>query len=255
MSIKIIHNPVELTYKQFIGIDKECFPHEPFNIQMFNEMKINNLWVAYIEGEIVGYAYVKIQSQDAYLSRIGVRINNRRQGVAKELINTIIKYCKDQSKFNITLYVQTDNLPAINLYKEHGFISFELSSQFVIPICDVITKYKESRIHKLKAFPKDQSSILTKYNIPKRYNLNFIDDNGNVYGNCCLDPEFPGCSHFMVKEPDIYFIASLIALETYLNPIKEELILTFKDISLKKICSDLDFGMNYELVKMRKKLV
>lgn len=255
MSIKIIHNPVELTYEQFIEIDKECFPYEPLNIEMFNEMKMNHIWIAFIEEKIVGYAHVKMESEYAHLSRIGVSISNRQKGIAKELINTIIKFCKDQNKINITLYVQTDNQPALNLYKEYGFISSELRSQFVIPIHNVITKYGKSVIHKLKAIPNDQNNTIKEYYLPKRYNLNFVDDAGNIYGNCCLDPEFPGCSHFSIKEPDLYLIDSLLALEPYLNQSKEELILTFKDTLIKKTSNNLDFIMNYELVKMKKMLV
>lgn len=252
MNIKIIHNPDKLTFLQFKEIDKECFPYEPFTINMFTEMMMNHIWVAFMKEKIVGYIYVKMECESAHLSRIGIRKSYRRKGIAKELINTMIRYCTEVNKHNVTLYVQTDNQPAINLYKKYGFIVKESRFQFVIPIRDIISTYRENVNYKLKAILNVKSNPIKDNSVHKKYNLDFIDCNGKIHGNCCLDPEFPGCSHFVVNEPDIYFIDSLIALETFLNPTKDELILTFKDKLLEKTCNKLGVKLNYELQKMQK---
>lgn len=265
LNINIIYNPVSLTYEQFYEIDKECFPFEPFNLQNFNEMKMGYFWAAFVDEKIVGYAYVKMNTNDAHLSRIGVGINSRGKGIAKYLMKTITSYCIDHGSHCIDLLVQADNPSAIYLYEQFGFKYLESNYQYIIPICDVISKYKRSSANNLKTISTAQNGIFSEsefgigqhYNkkqnvIPKRYKLNFIDHNGIIHGNCNLDPGFPGCSTFIINEPDRYFLEALVSLEKYLNPSKETLVLTFADKALMRTCSNLDFKLNYELVAMRR---
>ena len=58
-----------------------------------------------------------------------VEINNifvlkeyRNKKVADQLMKKVIEDAKVNKKVNITLEVRIDNIPAINLYKKHGFV-------------------------------------------------------------------------------------------------------------------------------------
>ena len=90
--------------------------------------------------------------------------------------------------------------------------------------------------------------------VPKRYQLQFVDNTGAVRGSCRLDPDFPGCSPFVVDELDSYLMDALIALERYLNPARDILKLTFSGEQLERTCRNLGFRLNYELVKMERTL-
>ena len=47
--------------------------------------------------------------------------NYRRQGIASKLLEYLIDYCKKKNISNITLEVNENNIPAINLYKKYEF--------------------------------------------------------------------------------------------------------------------------------------
>lgn len=263
MNINITYNSSTLTYKEFYEIDKECFPYEPFNLENFNEMRMGYHWAAFIDHNLVGYAYVKMKTNSVHLSRIGVSKQYRRMGIADQLMKTIVAYCNDSDRTIIDLLVQADNFSAINLYENFGFKHMESSYQYIIPICNIISKYKRTAIYNLTAIPIVQKNIPlelehdseyhdNKNILPKRYKLNFIDSEGIVHGSCHLDPGFPGCSTFIINEPNRYLLGALASLEKYLNPTEEKLILTFSDKSLMRTCSNLGFKLNYELIIMRR---
>lgn len=249
---KIDYNPVELTYEQFIKIHEECFPNESMNKEIFNEMKMNHMWVVFFDEKLIGYMYVKMTPESVHLSRIGISTSYRRKGIAKRLIEQLIRFSMEQKKSSITLYAQMDNQPAFDLYRKYGFNSIESCWQFVIPIREVLAKCKDNVDYKLEAIPNDDNNSLKNCNVLRKCCLDFKDKHGNFYGNCCLDPDFPGCSPFIIREPDKYFIDSLFALKTYLNPMKEELLLTFSNTLLRTTCHNMGFRLNYKLVKMQK---
>lgn len=264
MNIKIIYKPVSLTYEQFYRSDKECFPFEPLNQESFNEMRMGNFWAAFIEDNLVGYAYVKIKTNSAHLSRIGVSKHYRKMGIANELMKIIISYCNDYGSVSIDLLVQADNPSAIKLYEKYGFKHMESSYQYIIPIHEVISKNKTTSKGKVTAIPVEDNTLLesennsvhhenkNQNNLPNRYKLIFMDSEGKVQGRCHLDPGFPGCSTFFINEPDSYLIEALVSLEKYLNLSKEKLVLTFSDKVLKRSCSNHGFKLNYELIRMEK---
>ena len=69
----------------------------------------------------VGYAGIYISFDEADISRICVSPEYRRCGFAKQLMNAIINYCKQNSILLLHLDVKANNQPAIELYKSFGF--------------------------------------------------------------------------------------------------------------------------------------
>ena len=268
MPLNLIHNPATLTYEQFHAIDRDCFPNEPpLSFERFNEMRTNHLWAAFVHDDFAGYAYVIMKPQYVHLSRIAVGRQYRQKGIATELMRTLVGYGMDNSQPTILLYVQTDNQPAIQLYRKFDFRCLESSYQFIVPIREVISKHGGTPVRNIKAIsvtrhdthPKPgwangQHENKSQNSVPKRYQLQFIDDTGAVRGSCRLDPDFPGCSPFVVDEPDSYLMDALIALERYLNPARDILKLTFSGEQLERTCRNLGFRLNYELVKMERTL-
>jgi ribosomal protein S18 acetylase RimI-like enzyme len=79
---------------------------------------------------IVGYIAVMPHPSNAsalMIYSIAVRPQCRRKGIARSLLQTLIEYLQTSSVINnnvltVTLNVRVDNLAAISLYKEHGFV-------------------------------------------------------------------------------------------------------------------------------------
>lgn len=77
--------------------------------------------VARFQNEIIGFAGLKFLLDEAHITNIATRIDKRKNGVGSKLLEGLINRAKEESSVLITLEVNTENLPAINLYKKYGF--------------------------------------------------------------------------------------------------------------------------------------
>lgn len=72
----------------------------------------------YVDDLLRGYADMKTVIDEGYIGNVCVSEEFRRQGIADALID---KLMETDLSF-ITLEVRESNIPAINLYKKHGFV-------------------------------------------------------------------------------------------------------------------------------------
>lgn len=70
------------------------------------------------EGQVIGYIYYSDIYERAEINQFEVLLSHRNCGKGKILLQELLKLV-DKS---ITLEVKQDNLPAIHLYKTHGFV-------------------------------------------------------------------------------------------------------------------------------------
>ena len=73
------------------------------------------------DGEIIGFAGIKIILDNADIMNIVVKKSWRKQGVGNLLLNNLISLCKELNLVSLSLEVNEDNLPAIHLYEKFGF--------------------------------------------------------------------------------------------------------------------------------------
>ena len=73
------------------------------------------------ENKIVCFGGIKIILDEANLMDIVKKKNMRNKGFAKFLLNELINISKEENCSSITLEVNENNLPAINLYKTFNF--------------------------------------------------------------------------------------------------------------------------------------
>ena len=71
--------------------------------------------------QIIGFAGISVCLDEATLNNIVVKKSCRGKGIGGELLESIIELCSDMKMKSLTLEVDTQNLPAINLYKKFGF--------------------------------------------------------------------------------------------------------------------------------------
>lgn len=92
----------------------------------YNELS-NNLahyYCATTENEkLIGYVGCWHIFEEAHITTLSVHPDYRKQGVAQQLLFTVIDSCyKNKIKY-ITLEVRESNIPAISLYEKNGFKS------------------------------------------------------------------------------------------------------------------------------------
>ena len=73
------------------------------------------------DGEIIGFAGIKIILDNADIMNIVVKKSWRNQGVGNLLLSNLISLCKKSNLSSLSLEVSENNLPAIHLYEKFGF--------------------------------------------------------------------------------------------------------------------------------------
>ena len=82
------------------------------------------------DGEIIGFAGIKIILDNADIMNIVVKKSWRNQGVGNLLLNNLISLCKELNLVSLSLEVNEDNLPAIHLYEKVGFKKIGLRKNY-----------------------------------------------------------------------------------------------------------------------------
>ena len=77
--------------------------------------------VAKAENEIVGFAGIKVVLDEADIMNIVVKNSKRNNKIGSLLLEHLTSLSKKLNCKSLSLEVNEDNLPAINLYKKFGF--------------------------------------------------------------------------------------------------------------------------------------
>ena len=81
-------------------------------------------------GDILGFAGIWIAIDIAHITNIVVKKNHRKEGIGSLLLQELIKLCIKLDMKELTLQVNENNLPAINLYKKYGFEQVGLRKKY-----------------------------------------------------------------------------------------------------------------------------
>jgi len=104
-------------------VDQQCFEHN-WEIESY-ESEINNMLANYIvaelDGEIIGFGGFWAVIDEAQITNIGVLEKYRRCGIAKNLLNDMVKLALIKGCASMTLEVRVDNKAAIALYEANDF--------------------------------------------------------------------------------------------------------------------------------------
>lgn len=261
MNFRIEYRPSELSFDEFQHVDAECFPQDPLNFASFLSLREHDFWGAYDALRLVGYSYVVRKPNLSWLSRICVSQAYRHKGIASAMLQMVIDHARQIGLPDLLLYVQSDNLPASQLYERFCFAIIESAYQFRLvdlqqqfpgqksqPITAVPILEVEKALW--PAFPREWENLAEMHQPPQQVVLLFFDSSRENLGYCRLNPQFPGCFPFVVKQPLVNLKPVLQALHRYQLPGKEELILTFSDEELAQACKQMGMKLNYQLFKM-----
>lgn len=118
--------------KQLAELDRRCFS-VPWSEQSFLDEcknKLANYFVAKDNDKIIGYAGFWQVADEGGITNIAVDKEYRRKGIAKKLIEEMIKSAKEKDLSLLTLEVRKSNLPAISLYEKYGFKSLGIRKNY-----------------------------------------------------------------------------------------------------------------------------
>ena len=107
------------------------------------EHKNTTYIVAKENGEVVGFAGISICLDEATLNNIVVKKSHRNRGIGGELLESLIELCSELRMRIFTLEVDTENEPAIHLYKKFGFKNLGIRKKYYNNSRDafIMTKY------------------------------------------------------------------------------------------------------------------
>ena len=99
----------------------------------------NNILLVVKENEnIVGFTCINIILDEATIENIVTKKNMRNKHIASNLMEEIIKICKEKHLSSLTLEVNKSNLPAIKLYQKFNFKNVGLRKKYYNNIDDAI---------------------------------------------------------------------------------------------------------------------
>jgi ribosomal-protein-alanine N-acetyltransferase len=109
--------------EQLMPIEADLFGVEQWTPAMFwNELANGHYYLVALDGdEVVGYAGLSCDSDEAWVQNIAVRRDRQRDGVGRTLLEALLTEAKRRGAGVVLLEVAVDNGPAQRLYDRYGF--------------------------------------------------------------------------------------------------------------------------------------
>lgn len=105
--------------KEISSIDLESFD----DINIGNDNPFRKYIGYFVDDKIVGYLIYDVIYNRCEIINIFVKNEFRNRKIATNMLKYLIDFAKNNDFYNITLEVRKDNLYAIKLYKNMGFLS------------------------------------------------------------------------------------------------------------------------------------
>ncbi len=126
-------------------LEKLCFS-DPWTKQSFQEDLEHQFSISLVvrfDQRIIGYTCLWCVDEQMEIANIAVSPEFRRKGIGRMLIETIISESIKRGCHSAHLSVRESNLPALNLYKEFGFVEAGRRKRYYrLPVEDAIIMVK-----------------------------------------------------------------------------------------------------------------
>lgn len=86
--------------------------------------------VAYLDNELVGFAGIWLSYDDAHITNIVTKKNQRGKGIGSKLLEQLIQLTKQNDKSSLTLEVNTNNTSAQRLYNKYNFKNLGIRKKY-----------------------------------------------------------------------------------------------------------------------------
>ncbi len=108
---------------QIAALEKKCFSDAWSQRSIASELENPlSLWLAAVDGDTVaGYIGSQAVMGEADMMNVAVSEEYRRQGIAEQLVLTLIQKLAEKGNYQLSLEVRVSNAPARALYEKLGF--------------------------------------------------------------------------------------------------------------------------------------
>ena len=124
MELKDLDCIKEILFTEF----DDFWNYNVFKQEILNEN--SQYIVAKENNNIVGFAGILIILDEANITNIVTRKTYRNKGIGKLLLKKLIEFSRNLNLKSMTLEVNEQNIPAINLYKSFGFENAGLRKKY-----------------------------------------------------------------------------------------------------------------------------
>lgn len=109
--------------------------------QDLNTEKLASFCLLCEQGEFVAFGQFYTRLDRIHLARLVVNPAFRGKGIAERLINSLIQKGKAQLQLkSASLFVLSDNLPAVAAYQKSGFIKAQYPTRIPLENCEYMVK-------------------------------------------------------------------------------------------------------------------
>lgn len=120
-----VHTILQTAFREYSAVtgqtQLEALSEDPKDILMQIETK--PVYVAEIDGAILGTVRLEIHGTEAYLSRFAVSGEARNLGIGKSLMNVVDKYLASNGVKRVTLHTASRHLALVRFYYSRGFFT------------------------------------------------------------------------------------------------------------------------------------
>jgi [ribosomal protein S18]-alanine N-acetyltransferase len=103
-------------------IEADLFGAERWSAAMFwNELANGHFYVVALDGDVIGYAGLTVNRDQAWVQNIAVRRDRQREGIGRALLEALLAEAGRRGVRAVLLEVAVDNAPAQRLYAGYGF--------------------------------------------------------------------------------------------------------------------------------------
>ena len=141
-----IRTATEADLDAIMEIEEGEFPEDAWSrATMASELTNPNgrYLVAVDEGEVLGYAGVRVGGEQADVQTIAVRPMARRRGLGRALVLELLDEGRRRGATSAFLEVRADNLGAQTLYAQLGFTAFTIRPHYYPGGVDAIAMHKD----------------------------------------------------------------------------------------------------------------
>ena len=133
-------------------IEEVCFAKDAWTVNNLRGEFMNEysyLIGYYQDDKLVGYTCVRAMYEEAQVCNVAVLPEYRRQGIAKQLIEEMLRLSAEKGCQVCEVEVNTENTPAVELYKKCGFEVAGIRKNF----------YRRSRYNSRDAYTMTKSLV------------------------------------------------------------------------------------------------
>jgi ribosomal-protein-alanine N-acetyltransferase len=106
-------------------------------------------WAAERDGRVAGVLISRSAGDEFEILNLAVAAQSRREGIGSSLVDTALRAAKSEGCRTAHLEVRVSNVPAIDLYRAHGFAEVGRRKQYyqdpaedaLLFACDLVEKY------------------------------------------------------------------------------------------------------------------